>query len=262
MIELPTQKSVAEDYNPRLLVIFGKPKTGKSSFCAALDNNLIIDLEDGYRALSVFKTQATSYNDLYEIAVSLDKKKKELGGKNPYKFITIDNASRLEVLCLKRALHEYRMTTQGKNFGVIQNSAGQYVYDPNADIRQLPKGGGYGILREVVKRAIDMFTNYADTVILVGHVKDSTIEKNGKELNEMSFDLIGKLANIICGLADGTGYMYRNEEGTHLSFRGGNDIIMGVRCPHLREKDFLVAKTPKNVEDAPVFDISEIFLKK
>ena len=50
MIELPTERSVVDNYNPRLLIIFGKPKCGKSSFVAAIDDNLIIDLEDGYRA--------------------------------------------------------------------------------------------------------------------------------------------------------------------------------------------------------------------
>ena len=47
MIELPTERSVVENYNPKLMVIFGKPKSGKSSFVAAIDDNLIIDLEDG-----------------------------------------------------------------------------------------------------------------------------------------------------------------------------------------------------------------------
>ena len=50
---LPTQRRKAQNYNPRLLVLFGFPKSGKSSAVASLDNNLIVDLEDGYRALDV-----------------------------------------------------------------------------------------------------------------------------------------------------------------------------------------------------------------
>ena len=49
MIELPTERSKVESYNPKLLIIGGRPKAGKSSFIAAIDDNLIIDLEDGYR---------------------------------------------------------------------------------------------------------------------------------------------------------------------------------------------------------------------
>ena len=44
-IVLPTKKQQVLDYNPRLLVIYSKPKMGKSTFCAALDDNLIIDLD-------------------------------------------------------------------------------------------------------------------------------------------------------------------------------------------------------------------------
>ena len=45
-IVLPTERRKATDYNPRLMVLFGKPKSGKSSLMASLENNLIIDLED------------------------------------------------------------------------------------------------------------------------------------------------------------------------------------------------------------------------
>ena len=31
MIELPTERSKAQNYNPKLLVLFGKPKSGKST---------------------------------------------------------------------------------------------------------------------------------------------------------------------------------------------------------------------------------------
>ena len=43
MIELPTERSVVTNYNPKLLILMGRPKQGKSSFVAAIDDNLIID---------------------------------------------------------------------------------------------------------------------------------------------------------------------------------------------------------------------------
>lgn len=102
MIELPTERSVVETYNPKLLVIFGKPKSGKSSFVAAVDDNLIIDLEDGYRALSVMKVQARTAKDMQEIRDAILKKGKELK-RAPYRFITIDNATRLEEMSIPLA---------------------------------------------------------------------------------------------------------------------------------------------------------------
>ena len=66
-IVLPTERRKATDYNPRLMVLFGKAKVGKSTLMASLDNNLIIDLEDGYRALDVMVVNARSANDIFEI---------------------------------------------------------------------------------------------------------------------------------------------------------------------------------------------------
>lgn len=102
MIKLPTERSVVENYNPRLLVIGGRPKAGKSSFVAAIDDNLIIDLEDGYRSLPVMKVQARTANDLKEIRDAIIAKGKELK-KAPYRFITIDNATRLEEISISVA---------------------------------------------------------------------------------------------------------------------------------------------------------------
>ena len=47
MIVLPTEKVKAKVNNPRFLIIYGRPKAGKTSCVSALENNLIIDLEGG-----------------------------------------------------------------------------------------------------------------------------------------------------------------------------------------------------------------------
>lgn len=99
-IVLPTERRKATDYNPRLMVLFGKPKSGKSSLMASLENNLIIDLEDGYRSLDVMAVQARNAADLYNIKSAIEEKNKENNGKPFYRFITIDNATRLEEMSL------------------------------------------------------------------------------------------------------------------------------------------------------------------
>ena len=79
MLILPTEKSIPKVNNPKLLILFGKPKSGKSTLMAALDNNLIIDLENGYQALSALVVQARSVKDFAEIANAVREKIKELG---------------------------------------------------------------------------------------------------------------------------------------------------------------------------------------
>ena len=97
--ELPTTRSSVENYNPSMVVFFGKPKSGKSTLMASLENNLILDCEDGYRALSVMKIQVRNSKDFFDVRNLLQKKFAETG-KKPYRFITIDNATRLETYSL------------------------------------------------------------------------------------------------------------------------------------------------------------------
>ena len=102
MIVLPTEKVKAKVNNPRFLIIYGRPKTGKTSCVAALENNLIIDLEGGSEFLDALAVQARTVNDFADIANAIREKIKETG-KKPYKYITIDNATRLEGICLPYA---------------------------------------------------------------------------------------------------------------------------------------------------------------
>lgn len=105
---------------------------------------------------------------------------------------------------------------------------------------------------------IDMFKPLCETLILVTHVKDKQIRKEGQEMSEMAVDLAGKSADIICGEADAIGLIYREGNRTYVSFEGGDNTIKEARCPHLRGKKILVAESNDNNE--VIFDASEIFI--
>lgn len=232
MIVLPKEKVKAKVENPRFLIIFGKPKAGKTTLASKLDNNLIIDLEGGSEFLEALAVQARSVKDLGEIANAIREEIKSTG-KKPYKYITLDNASRLEEICLSYAATLYRQTPMGKN------------YQGN-DVRTLPNGSGYMYLQQAVRKVIDMFRDLCDNFILIGHLKDKMINKEGEELFEMSLDLVGKLANIICGEADAVGYVYRKKNETHISFEGGDNSVREARAPHLRGKNIVIAESDDN----------------
>lgn len=244
MLILPTEKSIPKVNNPKLLILFGKPKSGKSTLMAALDNNLIIDLENGYQALSALIVQARSVKDFAEIANALREKIKELG-RYPYKYITIDNATRLEEMCLSYAAQLYKATPQGKSW-------------QGTDIRTLPQGGGFMYLRQAVRKVVDMFRDLCDSLILIAHVKEKMINKEGEEQSEMSIDLTGKLGDILCGEADAIGYVYRKKNETHISFEGGENTIREARADHLRGKNIIVATSDEN--NKITVDMTKIFL--
>lgn len=234
MIVLPTEKNKPKVQNPRFLILYARPKAGKTSCVAALDNNLIIDLEGGSEFLACLSIQARTVNDLGEIANAIRAKIKETGSK-PYKYITIDNATRLEEICLSYAAQLYRSQPQGKNW-------------TGTDVRLLPQGAGYQYIRMAVRKVVDMFRELTDHFILVGHTKDKMINKNGEDMTEMSLDLVGKLGDIVCGEADAVGFMYRKGNQTIVNFDSGDETTKGARAPHLREKQIVLAESDENHE--------------
>lgn len=227
MIELPIEKVQAITTNPRFLIVYGRPKAGKTSALAQLDNNLIVDLEGGSEFIEAMAIQARTVKDLGEIASAIRAKNTEVG-HNFYKHITIDNATRLEEICLSYAATLYRQTPMGKSW-------------KGEDVRTLPNGSGYFYIRQAVRKVIDMFRELCDEFILVGHVKDVQIEQNGEELSQMALDLVGKLGSIVCGEADAVGIVYRKGNETHISFKGGDGSIKEARAPHLRGQDIVIA---------------------
>lgn len=228
MIVLPTNKVPATSTNPHFLIIYGRPKSGKTSSLAQLEGNLIIDLEGGSTFIDALAVQARDVNTLGEIAQAIRAKNSEVG-HSFYKRITIDNATRLEEICLPYAATLYRQTPIAKNW-------------KGTDVRTLPNGSGYFYIRQAVRKVIDMFRDLCDEFILVGHVKGVQVDQNGEELSEMALDLVGKLSSIICGEADAVGYLYRKGNETHISFKGGDGTIKEARAPHLRGKDIVIAK--------------------
>lgn len=232
MIVLPTEKVKPKVLNPRFLILFGKPKSGKTTVVSRLEGNLIVDLEGGSEFLEALAIQARNVKDLGDIANAIREKNAE-SNKNFYKYITIDNASRLEEMVLPYAAQLYKATSLGAKW-------------TGTDVRQLPKGAGWAYIWEAVKKVIRMFRELCDTLILVGHTKDKSIEIEGTELSEMQLDLAGKLSDIICGEADAIAYVYRKKNQTIASFKGGESCVREARAEHLRGKNIVIAESDED----------------
>lgn len=232
MLILPKEKNKPKVNNPRFLILFGRPKSGKTTLLSMLVDCLIIDLEGGSEFLEALSIQARTIEDLGNISRAISEESAKTG-KKPYKYIAIDNATRLEEMCLGYAKILYRQTPMGKSYN-------------GDDIRTLPNGSGYMYLRMAVRKVIDMFRNLCDNFILVGHTKEKMINKEGEELSEMALDLVGKLGDIVCGEADAVGYVYRKKNETIISFEGGDNSVREARAPHLRGKKIVIAESDEN----------------
>lgn len=232
MLILPTEKRIVRQDNPRFLVLFGKPKSGKTTIVAALENNLIVDLEGGTEFMDALAIQARTVRDIGNIVQTIKNMIKENNGNKPYKYITIDSGTALEDIARDYALLLYQQTPMAlKKDGSLYND----------DILKLPKGAGYLYLRQAFEKLYQSFLDLADHVILICHCKDSLIDKDGAEMSEKSMDLSGKISRIVAAKADAIGYVYRKDEHTYISFSFSEDTVCGARPKHLRNKEILIA---------------------
>ena len=173
-IQLPNKKLPIETVNPKRLVVYSKPKTGKTTAFSMLENNLIIDLEDGTDYVEALKIKVNSLEELKAVGEEIKAQ------KYPYKYITVDTVTILEDLVMPLALGLYKETPMGKNF--TQN-----------DVLKLANGAGYQYLREAFFNVLDYIDTLAPYIILSGHIKDKLTDDTGKLVESANIDLKGKI---------------------------------------------------------------------
>lgn len=255
MIELPKKKDSAVRRDPKTMILFGQPKTGKSTVLAELDNCLIIDLEEGTDFLSALKVDVLkearkagvpAIAVLQDVIKSL-KKANEEKGSYVYKYIAIDTVTALEDMVLPLAASDYKKTPMGRNW-------------VGTDVTTLPNGAGYRFTREALQKVIDALKEVTDTLIITGHVKDKLVEVDGEEMNERGLDLTGKMPAILCAKVDAIGYMYRDDKKTMINFESSDSLLVGARSEHLKGKRIAVAESDEN--NKIKVDWSQIFIGK
>ena len=232
MIVLPKVPTPPTRRSPKILVIYGSPKCGKTTAIAALNNCLITDVEDGSGYVEALKI---SVKNPGEFSVLCDQ---VIQNNRPYAYGALDTASKFEEWMEQEATEDYKRTTLGKNF-------------QGSSVLQLADGGGYLYLRQAFQRYLHKFYTAFSRVILLCHVKDKLIQGNRAEdvkvvdkakqvkldtvVTTSDLDLTGKIRNIVCANADAIGYMFRSAEGKLLvSFASGGNVNCGARPEHLR----------------------------
>lgn len=232
-MELPFKRRKAKRIDSKRMLLFGLPKTGKTTIISELDNCLIVDMEKGSGYVDGMIVEVNGMSDFKALMKSLKEAKEANGGKNPYKFIALDTLTALEELSLGLAKQLYMATSMGANF-------------KGNDVRTLPNGGGYLYTRQAFLKMVKPFENYCDTLIMIGHVKEKDLTKNGETLNERSINLTGKTKDILCAWADTIGLVYREENQTIIDFCPSDSLIVGARQKHLIGKKLVVAESDDN----------------
>lgn len=228
-IILPTTVSSAVTKSPKSLLIFSKPKVGKTTLLSKLDNCLLIDTEDGSDYVDALKIKAKTIEDIFNIESAILK-----AGK-PYKYIAIDTITSLEEMCIPYAEYLYSKSPMGKNWYTEGKSK-------HGTILNMAMGAGYPWLRMAFEDVIKRIKTLAPFTIFLGHVKDTMLEKNGSTFEVLDINLTGKLKHFTTSKADAIGYLVRKNNKNVLSFKTQDDIVCGARPEHLRNKEIVVSE--------------------
>lgn len=229
-ITLPTEVIKAEGSSPRIMILYGPPKVGKTTLLSALPGNLILDLEDGSDYVTAMKLKLQ--NPL-QIKPFIDEVAK---AKHPYSVVSIETLDRLEMWSEIEATRQYKASIQGKNFS-------------GDSVLELAKGGGYYYLRNTFYSYFVNLCTSAKHVIFTGHVRDKMLTIESKDVTAADLDLTGKIRNIVCSYSDAIGHVYRDKDGKCvISFKSTETVQCGSRCEHLKGKSFTF-NTPPTKED-------------
>jgi DNA polymerase III delta prime subunit len=224
---LPKKKSPPTKKDPKRLLLFGPPKVGKTTIVSALEDCLIVDLEEGSDYVEAAVVKVNSMADFATLIKAL-KTDKEENKRKPYKHIVIDTLTALEELSIALAVKEYKASPVGANYS-------------GNDVRTLPNGAGYAWTRPAFMRMLKSFEPFCETLIMIGHIKEKDLVKNGETLTEKSINLTGKTKDILCAWSDSIGLVYREDNKTMLDFMPSESLIVGSRQVHLRGAKVVIA---------------------
>lgn len=222
-LALPTAPVAPSISSPRVLVLYGPPKTGKTTLLSKLPNNLIVDVDPlgGTDFVSAIKVKAGSLAELRQVIGLLRQ-------GHPYQFVTLDPLTDLEQMAVEFACELYQASPMGKN----------WRYKKPEEILDLPNGAGYRWLRSAFTEILNAFQGIAPRLILSAHLRDKMItKKNGDEVAAVDLNLTGQLRNIVPAWADATAYMYREGDKAFFSFKVRDEVNCGARnMPHLENQ--------------------------
>lgn len=223
-IVLPFENITPENHDPKNLILFGSPKIGKTTIVSQLQNCLILDFENGSDYVSALKLKVTNLQELKDICLAIKK------AGNPYTFIAMDTITALEDFAKPLALALFKASPAGSKSDID-------------DVLKAGMGLGYGYLREAIEKIISMVQSVCKHIILVGHVKDTSIGNDDDGATIKDLDLVGKTKRILSAKSDAIGYVYRDKDSNLcINFGSNGEVACGARPEHLANQRIIVAE--------------------
>ena len=222
------------------LLLYGLPKTGKSTILANLTinetNSLVISTDPkGYHFLKARVKQVDDYKEFNKLLEELADSK--------LKYLIIDTVTQLDIWSEIVGTYVYMKSVQGKSFN--RDGKGNpilYGDDGFTSVYNLANGAGYQYSREVMMEWFRKFQKIAERVILVAHVKDKRVESKLQDIVDVAdINLTGKVKSIWSSVVDGIGFVYRDKTECYISFEAKQDVIAGCRLARLSNQNVMIS---------------------
>ena len=201
---------VSRDLRGYSVMLYGDPKSGKTSTAVKFPKHLLLGFEKGWSAIAgVMAIPMNSWTDFKSVIRIL----KDPKAHEKYETIIIDTVDIAYDLCKKYICQQQEVD----------------------DIGDIPYGGGYNLVEKEFDESLRTITINDYGLVLISHAEDKTFtDENGKEYNQI-VPTVDKRGRKICTrLCDIIGYSHGvvDEEGnniTRLYMRGTPRYVAGSR---------------------------------
>lgn len=210
---------ISRDLKGKFLLIYGQPKTGKSTFGSQLPRSLFLNFEQGTNALAGIRSvPILRWTDFKKVLSQLRKPQ----AREMYDSIVVDTASIAWQLC-----EQYICQREGVD-----------------TIRDVPWGQGWAMVKTEFSECWREITLLGFGILFIAHSKEKPTEMKDEEGNSISAvapDLPNNAYTIINGIVDIIGYLQvqMNQDGTserYLYTRSTPTVFAGSRYQYLAPK--------------------------
>jgi len=174
-VTMPAAKSKPTlDLAAKSILLYGSPKTGKSTFASQFPNALFLECEPGLNCLEVFKIPTYTWPDF------LDACKLIAAGNHPYKTIVVDTVDNAFKYCSDHVNAQHKVEYEG----------------------DLPHGKGWAFVKNEWHRVLTRLCSLGYGVVLISHAVDKTVETRTGELTRTQPSLPDRARAVVLGLVD------------------------------------------------------------
>jgi hypothetical protein len=174
-MQLPTQKtppkSNLQDY---IMLLYGAPKVGKTTFASQFDNALFLATEAGLNALEAYEVPVQKWEDFLEACAEIAK------GQHQFKTIIIDTVDNLIKFCSDYVCKQNKITHES----------------------ELDYGKGYALVKQEFSRAITKLSLLPYGLVFISHEKLEEQKTRTMSLTKAFPTVPNSYRQMILGMAD------------------------------------------------------------